>query len=70
VESWNCIEATNKNLNTINLSDKITEESLNNWISVFDLIGCIYELVNDWRIKKLLKVIYTDIRNKIKKYTF
>jgi hypothetical protein len=70
VESWNCIEATNKNLNTINLSDKITEESLNNWISVFDLIGCIYELVNDWRIKKLLKVIYIDIKNKIKKYTF
>jgi hypothetical protein len=70
VNSWNCINATHRNLREICLNDKITEETLENWISVLDLIGCIYELINDWRIKKVLTVIYSDIKGKIKKYTF
>ncbi len=50
--------------------EKVVECDIPYWIIMADLLASMYELSNDWRIKKLIVVIYSEIKGKIKKYTF
>ncbi len=50
--------------------EKVVESDIPFWIDIAELLGKLYELSTDWRIKKLIVVIYNEIKSKIKKYTF
>ena len=50
--------------------DKVVENDIPYWITMAELLSSIYELTTDWRIKKLIVVIYSEIKGKIKKYIF
>jgi hypothetical protein len=71
-KQWKCFDSYFKKNDMVarRLEDKVDESDIPYWISVAELLGNLYEMTSDWRIRKLIGVIYSDIKVKTKKYTF
>ncbi len=54
----------------VRLEDKITESSVPYWFSVSELLSALHSLCKDRRVKTVIGLMYLDIKNRLKKYTF
>jgi hypothetical protein len=54
----------------VRLEDKITESSVPYWFSISELLSALHSLCKDRRIKTVIGLMYLDIKNRLKKYTF
>jgi hypothetical protein len=52
------------------LEDKVTESSVPYWFAISELLSALHSLCKDRRVKTVIGLMYLDIKNRLKKYTF
>lgn len=52
------------------LEDKFTEHTIPYWFAINGLLSTLYSLCKDYRIKTLISIMFMEIKNRLKKYTF
>ena len=60
----------NNNYIACHLEDKFTEHTIPFWFAINGLLSTLYSLCKDYRIKTLISIMFMEIKNRLKKYTF
>jgi hypothetical protein len=60
----------NNNYISCHLEDKFTEHTIPFWFAINGLLSTLYSLCKDYRIKTLISIMFMEIKNRLKKYTF
>ena len=58
------------NYTACHLEDKFTEHTIPFWFAINGLLSTLYSLCKDYRIKTLISIMFMEIKNRLKKYTF
>jgi superfamily II RNA helicase len=58
------------NFTACHLEDKFTEHTIPFWFAINSLLSTLYSLCKDYRIKILISIMFMEIKNRLKKYTF
>jgi hypothetical protein len=60
----------NNGLVAVRLEEKVTRSTIPYWLAVSELLSTLHSLCKDRRIKTIISVMFLDIKNRLKKYTF